>query len=458
MSFRPAKDHTLIAQLVGRMVRSPLARRVEADERLNSVDLFLPHYDAEGLKKIVAHLADPDPESQMPITPEIGGEGQDYPRADNKDECFEVVEGLPSYEINRAKKQPEAKRLLRLGFLLSVRDSLDKNAQQEAEEALLDSLRESRKELREDGDFVQAIQDAGEIKLRQVDYTVGTTEVGEAKTITVPVTPENINDLFKQLGRGLAPGEGLHKKYWRQESSGSDTQRPKIELICLAQRDEVRSSLEEDAKETFTRIWERNKARIAELPEGKREAYQQVQGVAAEPSTFPITLPDTIHVKTGDKQVPEHLYQDDDGDFSFEMNTWEEAALGAILQQKSTAGWLRNQSRKSWALCIPYEDRGTIRGFYPDFIVLRKIEDRILPDVVEPHDLSRDDSWKKAKGLADYSEEHGIAFGRLLIGIKEGDNLQVVDVNDRQIRDRAKRLSSNDELKNLIQDEGGPLS
>lgn len=140
------------------------------------------------------------------------------------------------------------------------------------------------------------------------------------------------------------------------------------------------------------------------------------------------------------------------------MNTWEEAALGAILQQKSTAGWLRNQSRKSWALCIPYEDRGTIRGFYPDFIVLRKIEDRILPDVVEPHDLSRDDSWKKAKGLADYSEEHGIAFGRLLIGIKEGDNLQVVDVNDRQIRDRAKRLSSNDELKNLIQDEGGPLS
>src|SRR5450759_237265 len=37
MSFRRANDHTLIAQLIGRMVRTPLARRIEGSEILNSV-------------------------------------------------------------------------------------------------------------------------------------------------------------------------------------------------------------------------------------------------------------------------------------------------------------------------------------------------------------------------------------------------------------------------------------
>ncbi len=73
MSFRRAADHTLIAQLVGRMVRTPLARRVEDDEFLGSVTLFLPHYDEDGLKAIVEKLEDPDSGSPVkdrtPIRP-----------------------------------------------------------------------------------------------------------------------------------------------------------------------------------------------------------------------------------------------------------------------------------------------------------------------------------------------------------------------------------------------------
>ena len=42
MSFRRSVDATTIAQLVGRMIRTPLARRIESDEALNVVDLFLP--------------------------------------------------------------------------------------------------------------------------------------------------------------------------------------------------------------------------------------------------------------------------------------------------------------------------------------------------------------------------------------------------------------------------------
>lgn len=43
MSFRRAVDATSIAQLIGRMVRTPLARRIDADEFLNTVALYLPN-------------------------------------------------------------------------------------------------------------------------------------------------------------------------------------------------------------------------------------------------------------------------------------------------------------------------------------------------------------------------------------------------------------------------------
>ena len=45
VSFRPAKDETHITQLLGRMVRTPLARRVPGNDLLNSVECVLPHFD-----------------------------------------------------------------------------------------------------------------------------------------------------------------------------------------------------------------------------------------------------------------------------------------------------------------------------------------------------------------------------------------------------------------------------
>ena len=54
VSFRPAKDRTHITQLLGRMVRTPLARRIPGNDRLNSVDCLLPFFD----KKSVESVAD----------------------------------------------------------------------------------------------------------------------------------------------------------------------------------------------------------------------------------------------------------------------------------------------------------------------------------------------------------------------------------------------------------------
>jgi type III restriction enzyme len=58
MSFRRAEDHTYIAQLLGRMVRTPLARRIERDAALNDVHLFLPYFDDAAVKAVVEDLKD----------------------------------------------------------------------------------------------------------------------------------------------------------------------------------------------------------------------------------------------------------------------------------------------------------------------------------------------------------------------------------------------------------------
>src|SRR3990167_485379 len=58
-SERPAKDATHIAQVIGRMVRSPLARRIATDDALNSVACFLPRFERAALGKITDELTRP---------------------------------------------------------------------------------------------------------------------------------------------------------------------------------------------------------------------------------------------------------------------------------------------------------------------------------------------------------------------------------------------------------------
>ncbi len=55
-SRRRRTDPTYIAQLIGRMVRTPLARRVETVEELNTVACYLPEFDAETVESVVERL------------------------------------------------------------------------------------------------------------------------------------------------------------------------------------------------------------------------------------------------------------------------------------------------------------------------------------------------------------------------------------------------------------------
>lgn len=55
-SQRRRSDATYIAQLVGRMVRTPLARRIDADDVLNSVACYLPQFNPDSTQAVVDYL------------------------------------------------------------------------------------------------------------------------------------------------------------------------------------------------------------------------------------------------------------------------------------------------------------------------------------------------------------------------------------------------------------------
>ncbi|MCI3197607.1 DEAD/DEAH box helicase family protein [Bacillus sp. HU-1818] len=55
-SRRKRTDPTYIAQLIGRMIRTPLARRIDLVEELNTVACYLPEYDAVTVESVVQKL------------------------------------------------------------------------------------------------------------------------------------------------------------------------------------------------------------------------------------------------------------------------------------------------------------------------------------------------------------------------------------------------------------------
>ena len=77
-------------------------------------------------------------------------------------------------------------------------------------------------------------------------------------------------------------------------------------------------------------------------------------------------------------------------------------------------------------------------GLLKDLIVVTTNKGKgFVVDILEPHDDSRMVTWAKVKGLAKFADTHEISFGRLMVGRKVGDSLQVVDVADHKVREKA---------------------
>ena len=125
ISFRSASDKTHITQLLGRMVRSPLARRIPGNDRLNSVDCLLPKFNAKTVTEVVDALLSGDDTSPPPAGRVLINPVEMKPNPQASQGVWEKFESLPSQTRPQRGAKP-AKRLTALAHELASDDILPK--------------------------------------------------------------------------------------------------------------------------------------------------------------------------------------------------------------------------------------------------------------------------------------------------------------------------------------------
>lgn len=449
MSFRRAVDATTIAQLVGRMIRTPLARRIESDEALNVVDLFLPHYDTNNLEKVLNALRNPDAHEGVPTA--ILTQAVEYPRNKALVDVFEHLAKLKTYSVARVPRMTDLKRLLRLAGML-MQDGIDEDADESVRRILIDKLAELREAYATTvHNWENIVREGGEIEVDVTSVAIGPMNVVGQRTTRMVLSERNIDHLFEEAGRMLASGEGLHRTYWKRFHEKSKPAEAKLELFAIVRQGETVPALERLAETEFKKLWEKHKGTIAKLPASERSRFQHLILASGKAEVHNWELPDRIVEKPGKYVWKDHLFVSEQGNFAADLNGWEKAFLQWTNKQPDFVCWLRNLPRRDWAFCIPYE-KGGERPFYPDLVVIRKNASEFLVDILEPHDSSRLDTWAKVKGMAIFADQHGMAFGRLMVGRKIGDTLEVVDVADHKVREKARKMGAAADLEALFEE------
>ena len=458
MSFRKAADATYIAQLVGRMVRTPLARRVHADESLNSVALYLPHYDEDAIKLIVARLQDPDYEYVPPIEVELGSESVTLHRAHGTEAIFEALIKVPTYVVPSNRKTKQTRRLMRMARAL-VKDGLDADAAANAETLVIGLLDTAMTEVEQKDEFAEAVAEKGVIRIGGWEFDTRTSNLTKTSEQSVEANPVNINHLFNEAGRHL--GEGLHLTYWRHRTEGLDDieqiRTEKIKVAALLSLPAVRSTLDQvaaDQVESWHRVHIDD---IEGLPEKRLDLYDQLLGGAANPTETKLPPGDRLlwRKPKGAKEFKKHIFRDETERFYDDFrSSWEVALLEAELPKPEIIGWLRNRDRQRTSLRVPYQQRGKWLPVYPDFIFFRQDGKGVVVDILDPHDPTRSEAVPKAKGLAIYAERHGARFGRIQLIAKVGDRLRRLELTDPKVRKQLLVTESSDALIQLYETAG----
>ncbi len=451
MSFRRAQDDTLIAQLIGRMVRTPLARRIEGSELLNSVSLYLPHYDADGLTRVVNHLKQGDPMELPPTDVDDGAKLVTFKRDSDMAAAFEALTDLPTYRVERVRKVSNTRRLMRLTRLLTILHEVDMTAWDGAKKLVINMLDGEIARLKEeDINFDAKVKASGTITLNAVTVEQGTWKEIHGQTITVPLDDKNIEDLFNRAGQRL--GEGLHLDYWQthydRDEADEMPHRAKLELFLCLQDEKTWKVLEKACGERINALLKQHKAAIKQLTSAEQEEYNKVQEVAKDPEPLAFLPPAEVMLSVDAKDpayrhYAHHLYIDATGHFVAPLNSWEHAVIEAEVAREDVIGWLRNVERKPWALALPYEMGGEVKPMYPDFLVVRRDGAGLLVDILEPHAPSLTDSYAKAKGLAQFAAKHWNQFGRIELIRLDGHEIKRLDLAESDNRAKVLAVDSN---------------
>jgi type III restriction enzyme len=450
MSFRRAEDHTYIAQLLGRMVRTPLARRIEKDAALNDVHLFLPYFDTHAVESVVASLHNAED-----VPPAETGSSRKLVvlrRREGTEAIFDGLNDLVTYRVNATRAQSALRRYMAISRSLTL-DAIDENAWSRAKQQIVEWMGQRIAAIKASGQFDAAAKAITQVGLRTLAVKSGTAVAEPEADYHIDASDVDIDRLFEEAGRAFS--HGLQMEYWRAHAD-RDAQEVKVEAVVLARNATEMAGLETLASAAFDALYDQHKKAIYKLREQRRVNYEKLRLATAKPNEVPWSLPLSIDFKRlpTDPRWEKHLYVEGNGQFRAELGNWEAGVLKEELSNTEVVGWLRNLDRKPWSLEIPYETGGDVRPMFPDLVVVRKVGSEFVSDILEPHDPSLRDNFEKAVGLARFAEKHGALFGRIQLIRKQtsagGERFVRLEINQVATIKKLLLITSNPQLDELF--------
>ncbi len=587
MSFRRATDATYIAQLLGRMVRTPMQSHIQVDDVLNDVHLYLPHFDEGTVGKVVEALQSeeggeiptdihgeqlgrkkydtltvksqvqrlatitrmfaqtpgqisfgengliiPEPvesettlsESQTRVEPvqttETTGEtgsslkqqstkmqnqddaeivpandvseqtisnigdiqttgqpqtsesGQTIPEGrQTPDDLFDreaVMKfindaGLLSYDVRKVVISNYLTSMFKMARLLNM-SNLYPAAVSDVNADIIKMIEDYVAELKAAGKYDDLVTQVKQFKLSTQTFDVfGEKATGYYQMDIFSTTDTDIDRQFRLADVKLG-NEGIGNEYGRKHYDATNPFAFKLDVILFAADDTALNKLHQYAEQKFHDLNDNYRRYIARIDSDRiRRQYDSIVSDGDRVSKHNFRLPETIQIPhdTDGKEYRDHLFvSEETGTAKLKLNTWEAGVIEEEEKRDDFVCWIRNPSRGSWSLCIPYEDGNEMKPTYPDFIIVRR--DAILGyviDILEPHNPDFDDNLGKAKGFAEYARQN-TGIGRIQLIRKEKDHItgkdrfRRLDLSKGAIRDKVTQCINSDQLKIVFDNDG----
>ncbi len=444
VSFRPASDQTHIAQLLGRMVRTPLARRIPGNDRLNSVSCLLPRYDKKAVDAVVNALM-----SGGDLQPSFGrvliNALEMKPNSGVPDALWSKFVSLPS----QMRPQRGAKAPVRLTALAHelASDGLLNGAGKKAHAVLhawLDAFISERKK-----GFADRRIAVGTVEGRTIIAPLHGTDSRDEMFTEVADTAV-WNDAWRLTARILSPD--IARTYTEARARRSDNEDYEDALIearedvaALGLLDNLQSLFDAEATKLSNAWLEQYGEKIKKLSDERQEAYRQITALSCEAQDVDLSRPISRMEPTAASQggnvtkfpmYKQHLLCDGLGQYPVDLNHWEKLVLNAEMKREGFRFWYRNPDRPSQdSLGISYLDGNETKIVRPDFLFFSRLsDDSFAVDIVDPHSTHLADALPKLQGLASYAESHAHVYRRIESIAEVDGHLRILDMTRAEVR------------------------
>lgn len=473
MSFAVRNDPTYIAQLLGRMVRTPLQRRIIENASLNDVKLFLPHYNKDAVKNVIDELhTNEGGNIPIEIIENQFGKAEYALWTVHTEISAAITSGINrlqvlchinekhflNYCIQHNHQKDYLNSLLEMASLLT-RSLVYKGAREEVNNDVINMICAYVKELHDNNQYELLKAQLFECKLSVQVFDPFGQSLDEDSTQIRSIDQVNLERQLERANKKLG-GYGFPTIYGRKYYNEYDPDAFKIDCILYAADENCILKLSEYAKRKLRDFSSQFRTILSNDKKAKYE-YDRIMMESAIISEQTLEIPEWVSYKVDidGNEYCNHLFADKNtGIAKIRLNGWESALIDEESLQEDFVCWLRNRPRASGSLCLPYEINGEQMAFYPDFLIVRRDPklDYVI-DVLEPHGSQYADTLPKAKSLAEYAKkEKRIARIQLIRKASDASGIRFIrlDLTDFEVQEKVLHANTDDELNNIFSTYG----